>query len=138
MREPRYLVDSSVLGRAHQPIVGERLQELELHGRLWTCRMTDLEVVYAARTRDVPGVVAARRALPEAAITPETMDRALDVMAELAARHHHRGVKPADCVIAASAEARGLGVLHYDDDFDRIAEVTGQHTEWVAPRGSLD
>ena len=31
-----------------------------------------------------------------------------------------------------------LTVLHYDDDYDRISEVTHQATEWVAPRGSLD
>jgi predicted nucleic acid-binding protein len=43
-----------------------------------------------------------------------------------------------DLVIAAAAEAAGLAVLHYDDDYDRIASVTRQPTEWVAPAGSLD
>jgi predicted nucleic acid-binding protein len=43
-----------------------------------------------------------------------------------------------DLVIAAAAEAAALTVLHYDDDYDRIASVTGQPTEWVAPAGSLD
>jgi beta-glucosidase len=28
------------------------------------------------------------------------------------------------------------GVLHYDEDYDRIASVTGQPTRWVVPRGS--
>jgi hypothetical protein len=28
-------------------------------------------------------------------------------------------------------------VLHYDADYDRIAEITGQPVEWVAERGSL-
>ena len=42
-------------------------------------------------------------------------------------------------MIAATAEVAGLTVLHYyDDDYDRISEVTHQATEWVAPRGSLD
>ena len=35
------------------------------------------------------------------------------------------------------AEAAGVTVLHYDADFDAIAAVTHQETEWVAPRGSL-
>ena len=26
---------------------------------------------------------------------------------------------------------------HYDEDYDRIAEITGQRVEWIAPRGSL-
>ncbi len=27
-------------------------------------------------------------------------------------------------------------VMHYDYDFDAIAEITGQLCEWVVPRGS--
>jgi predicted nucleic acid-binding protein len=50
---------------------------------------------------------------------------------------HHRSVTIADLVIAASAEAAGLTVLHYDEDYDRIAAITNQPTEWIAPRGSL-
>ena len=42
-----------------------------------------------------------------------------------------------DLMIAAAAEAHGLTVLHYDADFDRIAKVTRQPTEWVVPRGSV-
>ncbi len=30
-----------------------------------------------------------------------------------------------------------MPVLHYDADFDVIAEITGQPTRWIAPRGSL-
>ena len=42
-----------------------------------------------------------------------------------------------DLLVAAAAERAGLTVLHYDQDFDLIAEVTGQPTEWVVPRGSV-
>lgn len=54
------------------------------------------------------------------------MGRALDVMAMMVASGSHRGAKPVDHVIAAAAELAGLALLHYDDDFDRIAQVTGQ------------
>jgi predicted nucleic acid-binding protein len=138
MREPRYLVDTSVLARAHQPVVGERLVDLAIHGRLWTCRVIDLELTYASRAGEVPAVAEARRALPEAPVTPAVMDRALEVMEALAARNQHRGAKPTDCVIAASAESAGLALLHYDDDFDRIAAITGQRAEWAASPGTLD
>jgi len=37
--------------------------------------------------------------------------------------------------VAAVAERNGLTLLHYDSDFDTIAEVTGQDTRWVVPRG---
>jgi predicted nuclease of predicted toxin-antitoxin system len=39
---------------------------------------------------------------------------------------------------AAAAEAADLVVLHYDADFDLIAAVTGQPTEWVVPAGLAD
>ena len=37
----------------------------------------------------------------------------------------------------AVALAAGATVLHYDADYDRIAEITSQPTQWIAPRGSL-
>ena len=43
----------------------------------------------------------------------------------------------ADLVVAAAAERAGLVLLHYDHDFDLIAAVTGQPTEWVVPRGTV-
>ena len=38
------------------------------------------------------------------------------------------------------AAAHGLGVLHYDGDFDRLAEHSslGFASTWIAPPGSLD
>ena len=43
-----------------------------------------------------------------------------------------------DLLIAAIARRHGAVILHYDRDFDAIARVTGQPTEWLARRGSLD
>jgi predicted nucleic acid-binding protein len=134
----RYLVDTSVLARARQDVVGDRLAALAQAGELWTCRLIDLEVVYGSRARDVAEVIEERDALPEAPITSGVLHRALQIAGAMAASGRHRGAKPVDLVIAAAAEAAGLAVLHYDDDYDRIASVTRQPTEWVAPAGSLD
>jgi predicted nucleic acid-binding protein len=54
-----------------------------------------------------------------------------------AERSQHRAVPLPDLLIAACAELAGLEVLHYDADFDRIAELTGQATQWIVPRGSV-
>lgn len=43
-----------------------------------------------------------------------------------------------DLLIAATAERYALTVLHYHGDYERIAELTGQPTEWIVPRGSAD
>jgi hypothetical protein len=119
-------------------VVGERLAALAQAGQLWTCRLIDLEVVYGSRARDVAEVIEKRKALPEAPITSGVLHRALQIAGAMAASGLHRGAKPADLVIAAAAEAADLAVLHYDDDYDRIASVTRQPMEWVAPAGSLD
>ena len=133
-----YLVDTSVWGRAHQEAVGTRLEELARAGRIWTCRLVDLEIAYGSRARDVSEVVEERFALPFAPIDQAVMDRSVRVAAELARVGRHRGAKPVDLVIAAAAEASRLSVLHYDSDYDRIAAATNQPTEWIAPAGTLD
>ena len=77
--------------------------------------------------------------LPLCAIGQREWRRALDAYEMLARQGgmHHRRVKRADLLIAAAAESAGVPVLHYDADFDVIAEITVQPTRWIAPRGSL-
>ena len=65
------------------------------------------------------------------------MDRAMEIHRELARRGQHRHFRLPVLIIAATAELAGATVLHYDADYDRIAAVTGQPTEWVADCGSL-
>ena len=65
--------------------------------------------------------------------------RATDVferLAELGPLHHRRFTLP-DILIAAAAELAEVPVLHYDRDFELIAEVTGQPVRAIAPLGSL-
>ena len=133
-----YLVDTSVLGRAHQEAVGARLEELARGGRLWTCGLVDLEVIYGSRARGVAAVIDERSALPSAPITPAVMERSMRLAEMLAEAGYHRGAKPVDLVIAAAAEAARITVLHYDADYERIGAVSNQPTEWIAPPGSLD
>lgn len=55
----------------------------------------------------------------------------------MAVRSQHRHFRLPDLIIAAASELNGAIVLHYDAEFDRIGEITGQDMEWVAPKGSL-
>ena len=110
-----------------------------VEGRVATCGVIDLEFLYSATGPvDYAGVAAALRALPRVHVNEAILDRALAVQAQLAKRSQHRGVPLPDLVIAACAESAELTVLHYDADFERIAEVTGQPVQWVVPRGSVD
>jgi predicted nucleic acid-binding protein len=110
-------------------------------GQLWTCPPALLEMLYSARDgNDFAAIAHELDALPHAPLTAEAAAQALIAQAELAAAPQvsHR-VKPVDLLIASVASAEGLGVLHYDRDYDTIAEHTSLSFPgvWIAPRGSL-
>lgn len=57
-------------------------------------------------------------------------------MKQLAARGQHRAPRIADLFVAAVADRHHATVLHYDKDFELIAEATGLPHEWVISRGT--
>jgi len=134
----RYLIDKSALARMPLPPVRERLGPIIEGGEAATCGIIDLEVLFSARSHEDHERIRARRALSYARVplTERIFERAVQVQGELAKDRRHRLPIP-DLLVAAAAESEGLVVLHYDADFERIAQVTGQPIEWVVPRGSV-
>jgi predicted nucleic acid-binding protein len=139
MAAPVYLADTSVyVLRGRHPEVRRRFETLLAEGRLAGCQMTALE--YLNNAPDPKGYEILWSALHGQRwmdVTTEATNRALAVHRELAAASQHRHFRLPDLIIAATAELHGAVVLHYDADYDRIAAVTGQPVEWVAPKGSL-
>lgn len=134
---PFYLADKSALARMTVAAVRARLEPMMIDGFVATCGMIDLELGFSARdSRTHASLLRERRALPRIPLDDAVFDRALDVQGLLAERGLHRLPIP-DLVLAAAAERADLSVLHYDADFERIADVTGQPHEWVVPRGSI-
>lgn len=136
---PRFIADKSALARLHLPAVRTALSPLLTAGAVATCGVVELEVLYSARTHAdfVRTRTTRSQAFPLVPMRQADFDRALDVMEVLARRGHHRAVGLPDLLIAAAAERQGLVVLHYDADYDLVAEATGQATQWVVPRGSV-
>jgi len=136
----RFLVDKSAIARGRlSPEAEEVLRPLLTAGDVATCGMIDLELLHSATSPAAyAGITGFLRALPRVRMTEAIFDRALDVQADLAERSQHRGVSLPDLLVAAAAESAGLTVLHYDADYDRISDLTGQPTRWVVPRGSVD
>ncbi len=134
-----YLADKSALTRrGTRPEVRDVVEPLLLAGRIATCGIVDLELLFSAPTPDTYAELArVLRALPRVPVSDAAVDRALEVQGLLAARSQHRAVPLPDLLVAACAERSGLVVLHYDADYDRIAEVTGQPAQWVVPRGTV-
>jgi predicted nucleic acid-binding protein len=118
--------------------VRSRLAPIIEAGEAATCAIIDLEVLFSARNREDHERIRQRRSLAyqSVPITDSILQRAIDIQAELARTGRHRVPIP-DLIIAATAEAAGLTLLHYDHDYDLIAEVTHQPAEWVVPRGSV-
>ena len=109
-------------------------------GELATCDIVRLELLYSVRNRqEFAEIRTELAALPDCPIAQDQWRRALWVYEQLSGRGgaHQRSVKHPDLLIAAAAEAADFTVLHYDEDYDRIAEITGQPTRWLAPAGSL-
>jgi predicted nucleic acid-binding protein len=134
-----YLAEKSALTRSDtRPEVREVIEPLLLAGRIATCGIVDLELLFSAPSpatyRELAEVL---RAMPRVPVTDAAVHRALEVQMLLANQSQHRSVPLPDLLVAACAEAAGLTVLHYDADYERIAKVTGQTVQWVVPRGSV-
>jgi len=132
-----YLLDTSVLTRLRTPSVLARINELDSDGLARTS-MTDLEIGFSARNAEEwDRLVVALGAFRHLDVEAHHFDRARQVQRKLA-DDGLKGRKVPDLLIAAVAESASLTVLHYDADFDHIAKVTGQPTEWIVERGSID
>lgn len=133
-------MDTSAWHHSTDESVKERWLELLAQDLVGLCPQVRLEVLYSARSaQDYEALGEELDGLRAIVADGTTYARALDVQRELSqvGGLYHRSVKIADLLIAASAEQDGSTVLHYDADYDRIATVTGQSTEWIAERGSL-
>ena len=98
--------------------------------------MVRLELLYSARHADEFAEFREDLgALADCPIGAGEWRRALDVYAALASKGgaHQRSVKHPDLLIAAAAESAGVTVLHCDEDYERIAAVTGQPHRWLIP-----
>jgi predicted nucleic acid-binding protein len=134
------LADTSAWHLSGSPWVAARWRRELNRDRIAITPPVRIEVLYSAESAgDYDRTAGRLDALRQLPCGDDAWARALDVQRRLAHRKalHHRSVKMPDLLVAAVAEIEGAVVWHYDEDFDRIAEVTGQPTEWLAPRGSL-
>lgn len=136
----QYLADKSAWSRMNKAVVADRLAPLIEQGLVGTCGILDLELLVSARSGSEHAQLRIERrySMERLSMPDEIWDRAIEVQGELAHAGQHRAVKLPDLLIAATAERHDVTVLHYDADFDRIAAVTGQPTDWIVPSGHAD
>ena len=132
-----HLADTSALARLGRPEVAAALGPLIEAGLVATCGVIEFELGWATRTSaEFDQVRADRDAGYEWLATyDQDWHRALDVQATLRRTGRVRAVGFPGLLVAAVAERERVTLLHYDSDYDLIAEVTGQPMQWVVQRG---
>jgi predicted nucleic acid-binding protein len=135
-----YLADTSALVRLLRSQQAHARWEPQITaGRVAICPIVELEVLHTARSKaDRDELVELLRAAFTRVAMPERVfGRGAEIQAAMTARGTHRSAGAVDLLIAATAELSHLVLLHYDRDFDRVGEVTGQPTQWLANAGTL-
>jgi predicted nucleic acid-binding protein len=137
------LLDNSAWARLLAgAVAGERAKTIAgwmERGELAVCLPFLLEAGYSAHSApDRKTLMARFEELPQVAIDSEVESLALRAQRELAEVGQHR-LTPMDVMIAACAHRVEAGVLHYDGDYDLLAEHTSLvfESEWLAASGSL-
>ena len=132
------VVDTSVL------VLGKRDEAIskwlvDAGDELGLVDVVALEYLMGARSAaDYEAIEEALSGFQRIPIEVADWDRARSVHRLLARKGpgEQRSVRIPDLLIAAVAERQGADLVHYDEDYDRIASVTHQPTRWIVPRGS--
>ena len=134
------LADTSVWARKNHAGIADWFPAAIEDGEIGVCDMVALELLHSARNAtEFIQIEEGLAALAWIEIEARDWTRAREVYRALAERGggFQRSVKHADLLIAACAERAQVTLVHYDEDYDTIAGITGQSTRWAAPRGSL-
>ncbi len=136
------LADLSLFWRTAHPAVAPVWSEAVRTERVLSCGPLAMEALFSGRNADEVEQLHAEltQGMRFVETGAEVWHSALRAQVELASvleRFHRR--PPIDYLIAATAHHHGLGVLHYDRDYDLIAEHSSLEFEsrWVAEPGSL-
>jgi predicted nucleic acid-binding protein len=133
------VVDTSAWSRARHAAVRKDWVQALLAGRLRVSPVARLEILLSARSGEDFDVLAERlAALRTAPLTASIARAAQDAMRTLA--HGSAGAQRipiVDYLIAAAAQETGAAVLHYDRDYDTLAEIMEFESIWLAAPGSL-
>ena len=132
------VVDTSALTRLRRPPVRAVLEPLLVAGRAAICSTTQVELLWSTRnTAEYDAVLQRWNHVELLQVEPADWDHAINVQRELWDSGQHRAVGWPDLLLSAVAVRHRVTVLHYDRDFELVAEVTGQPAAWVVPPGTV-
>lgn len=132
---------SRLLGGRVPAAVVRRWEQALARDEIFVCDPFRMEALYSARdAKDYMSLSEELDALGQAPCDQVVWQLAQTAQRTLASgrRVSHR-IKPVDLVVAAAAHHHDVGVLHYDHDFDILANHAGLSfaSRWLAKRGTL-
>jgi len=134
------IADTSAWVRASDPLVRDQWADALRARQIATCSIVTLELLYSTRDAQELATLEAEQALlRDVPVTVSAQRAAIGSLRDLAegGPGQHR-VSIADALIAAAAQDAGIDVLHYDHHYDRLAQVLGFASVWIAPAGTLE
>lgn len=128
-----YLIDTSAVSRVLLGRNTAMWDEQIGAGLVAMCDITELEVLFSARS--IEDSERLKRTFDTyyawCPMPDSVFRRARVVQHQLIAKGQHRSAGPVDLLVAAAAEEAGLTLLHYDRDFEVIAQITGQPVQMI-------
>lgn len=135
------LIDTSAWTQKSNPRIRDWFNAALIDGYLAICDMVALEILQGAGSPALFAQIAsAIDGVPSLPMDADQWRRAQQVYRLVEERYGtntRRSVKLPDLLIAACGERHGVTIVHYDQDYDVIASITGQPARWVAERGTL-
>jgi predicted nucleic acid-binding protein len=128
-----FLADTSAWRRSNREDIRVEWLGALRSNQIATCPIVMLELLFGTRDREEFDTLdEGLRALRDIPVTRTITQAAIAALRELAATGsgRHR-VTPSDALIAACAQHAGIGVLHCDRHFDRLAEVMSFESRWL-------
>lgn len=133
------VVDTSAWARAHHPSVREPWKKAPPGRRLRLSPAVRFEILFSARDGRSFDMLAERlsaiQAAPLSASVIRSAGQAMRMLAHRSAGTQRLPV--VDYLVAAGALELGAAVIHYDRDYDTLAEVMGFDSIWLAPADTL-
>lgn len=133
-----FLIDKSAwVQQAYSEAARQRVESLRAERRVCVCSVTVAELLYSSRdAAEMQADADDLSLLGRLHIDRQAEQQVTEIMKLLAVRGQHRAPSIADLFVAAVARVNNATVLHYDEDFELIADATGQRHEWIIPRGT--
>jgi predicted nucleic acid-binding protein len=133
------VVDTSAWARGHHPRVRDSWKRALLGSRVRLSPVVRFEILLSARDGMSFDALAERLSAIQAAPLNSSVIRSAE-QAMRALAHRSAGAQRlpiVDYLVAAAAVELGAAVIHYDHDYETLAELMGFDSVWLAPPGTL-